>query len=400
MLEVVLLKIKKCGFLFLCVMLCFFVLPVFTNAEVKDVVRGKVGYFKGTSAKTDFYKKTLEFMTDGDENTSNAIYDGALIKNTVYFDLDEVVTVEGFSGIFTKVLDRKFINVIYYDSNWNVLAKYTGLDSSNEIIPNVKHVAINLSKESSYELVVKDFKVIGNDGKIGNVSNLKLVPDVNKVSLSWVNPKDADFSGTRVYQGNKLVAELDKNTTSYVANDLKAGTKYSFKVTSLSLNKGETTGVTESVKTLMPSIPPPDNIFITPQNGKLVIAWNSVNSSYLKGYNVYVDGKKINDEPLKATKLILNNLENDKPYKIQISSVNTNDVEGEKSKEVSEKPSSSALEVEYDVKMPFSPLDLLTSSVSLLAILGGFVLLSIAIIWFRPLKGLIVKAVRREKDKK
>ncbi|WP_050282580.1 hypothetical protein, partial [Streptococcus pneumoniae] len=80
--------------------------------------------------------------------------------------------------------------------------------------------------------------------------------------------------------------------------------------------------------------------------------------------------------------------------------VNKENAEGEKSKGISEKPSSDALEVEYDVKMPFSPLDLLTSSISLLAILGGFVLLSIVIYWFRPLKELIVKAVRREKDKK
>ncbi|MEM5678869.1 fibronectin type III domain-containing protein, partial [Bacillus paranthracis] len=130
------------------------------------------------------------------------------------------------------------------------------------------------------------------------------------------------------------------------------------------------------------------------------IAWNGVNSPHLKGYNVYVDGKKINDKPLNSTKLIVNNLENDKSYMVQISAINNDDIEGEKSKEVSEKPSSDALEVEYDVKMPFSPLDLLTSSVSLLAILGGFILLSIAIIWFRPLKELIVKAVRREKDKK
>ncbi|PEV92557.1 hypothetical protein CN425_27600, partial [Bacillus cereus] len=111
-------------------------------------------------------------------------------------------------------------------------------------------------------------------------------------------------------------------------------------------------------------IPPPENVFLTPQSGKMVIAWNDVNSPFLKGYNVYIDGKKINDEPLTSSKMIVKNLENNKSYKVQISAVNKNDVEGEKSKEVSEKPSSSALEVEYDVKMPFSPLDLLTSSVS------------------------------------
>lgn len=393
------LKLKKCGFLLSLVMVICFGIPSFASAEVKDVVRGKVGYFKGTSAKTDFYKKELKFMTDGDESTLNAIYDGGLIKNTVYFDLDDVVTVEGFTGIFTKVLDRKFVNVIYYDSNWNVLAKYTGLDSSNEIVPNVKHVAINLSKESSYELVVKDFKVTGNDGKVGNVSNLKLVPGVNKIGLTWVNPKDVDFAGVRIYQDNKVIVELDKNTTSYVVENLKVGTKYSFKVTSLSLNKGETKGVVESGKTLIPNIPPPDNVFVTPQNGKLVIAWNRVNSDDLKGYNVYIDGKKINNETLNSTKLIVDNLENGKEYSVQVSAVNSQDKEGDKSEAVIESPSKDATTIEYDLKPPLTAMEFLETCGTIVLLLSPFILVGIAVIWFKPLKNLIVKAVLDHKKK-
>ncbi|HDR7489270.1 TPA: fibronectin type III domain-containing protein, partial [Bacillus pacificus] len=128
--------------------------------------------------------------------------------------------------------------------------------------------------------------------------------------------------------------------------------------------------------------------------------WKEVNSEFTKGYNVYVDGHKVNDELLTQSKLNLKKLENGKKYNVQISTVNKNDVEGDKSKGITDVPSSDALTIEYDVKMPFSPLDLLTSSVSLLALLGGFILLSIAIIWFKPLKELIVKAARREKDKK
>jgi len=187
---------------------------------------------------------------------------------------------------------------------------------------------------------------------------------------------------------------------SYILEGLKADSVYKIKVTSINKNGGETEGSKLEVSTSQPILDPPKNIVVTPQNGSLVIAWNHVESKFLKGYNIYVNGQKVNGEPLLSNKLNVKNLQNGEKYKIEISSVNKNGVEGKKSEVISESPSENAITVDYDVKMPFSPLDLITSSFSLLAILGGFILLSIAIIWFKPLKELIAKAVRREKDKK
>ncbi|EEM92722.1 hypothetical protein bthur0013_59520 [Bacillus thuringiensis IBL 200] len=150
----------------------------------------------------------------------------------------------------------------------------------------------------------------------------------------------------------------------------------------------------------MPIISPPENVFLTPQDKKMVIAWNDVNSPYLKGYNVYIDGKKINDTPLTSSKMIVKNLENNKSYKVQISAVNKDDVEGEKSKEKSEKPSSNALEVEYDVEIPFSPMDFLKTSLSFLGLIGPFVLLALAITYHRRLAEMIKRSFRNYKEKK
>ncbi|WP_000452602.1 fibronectin type III domain-containing protein, partial [Bacillus cereus] len=278
-----------------------------------------------------------------------------------------------------------------------VIADYTKF-AFTEKISNVRYVSIEYDYLNP--LYVYEFKVYGTTDKVTNVENLKAEADLNQITLSWNNPDTPKFTGVSIYRDKQLIGKLDKTKNSYVVKGLESAKEYEFTVKSIDENGFETSGATKKVTTKMPVLPPPDKVFVTPQNGKLVIAWNGVNSPYLQGYNVYIDGKKINDKPLTSSKLAVNSLENDKSYKVQISTVNKNDVEGEKSKEVSEKPSSSALEVEYDVKMPFSPLDLLTSSISLLAILGGFVLLSIAIIWFKPLKELIVKAVRREKNKK
>ncbi|PEV45906.1 fibronectin type III domain-containing protein [Bacillus thuringiensis] len=382
-------KFKKCGFLLFFAMMFCFAIPTFTSAAVVDLLEGKTGVMqnKGTEFKN---------MTDGDVNT----YDKLLDRNPVVFDLGDSYTIDKFTLNETRgtnSLNPASFFVKYYDSNHKLLASYPKF-TFTEKVSDVRYVSIQY--DYTNYLYIYEFKVYGTTDKVTDVENLKAEVGLNQVTLSWDNPDTPKFTGVNIYRDKQLIGKLDKTKNSYVAKGLKEAEEYSFTVKAIDENGFETSGATKKVTTNMPVLPPPDKVFVTPQNGKLVIAWNGVSSPYFKGYNVYVDSKKINDKPLNSSKLIVNNLENDKSYKVQISTVNKNDVEGEKSKEVSEKPSSSALEVEYDVKIPFSPLDLLTSSVSLLAILGGFVLLSIAIIWFRPLKELIVKAVRREKDKK
>ncbi|MDA1505194.1 fibronectin type III domain-containing protein, partial [Bacillus cereus group sp. TH43LC] len=196
------------------------------------------------------------------------------------------------------------------------------------------------------------------------------------------------------------IAETDVKEVFEVDN-LKPKTEYGFGVVVVDENGNSSKLTSVKATTLAPVLNPPEGVQATVQNGGLIIAWDRINSQFLKGYNVYVDGKKVNDTLLTSNRLNLKGLENDKSYKIQVSAINVDDVEGKKSEVVTESPSEKAITIDYDeVKIPFSPLDLLTSSISLLALLGGFVLLSIAIIWFKPLKELIVKAARRERDKK
>ncbi|KAB2500387.1 fibronectin type III domain-containing protein [Bacillus cereus] len=380
-------KFKKCGFLLFFAMMFCFAIPNFASAAVVDLLEGKTGTLGS---------KEFKNMTDGDKNTYEKVY----TKEPIMFDLGDVYTVDKFTINETKGTGSEnpaSLYVKYYDSNKKVLASYTKF-TFTEKINDVRYVSIQYQYLNP--IWIYEFKVYGTTDKVTDVENLKAETGLNQVTLSWNNPDTPKFTGVNIYRDKYSLVKLDKSKNSYVVKGLESAKEYEFTVKSIDENGFETSGATKKVTTKMPVLPPPDKVFVTPQNGKLVIAWNGVSSPYFKGYNVYVDGKKINDKPLNSSKLIVNNLENDKSYKVQISTVNKNDVEGEKSKEVSEKPSSSALEVEYDVKMPFSPLDLLTSSVSLLAILGGFVLLSIAIIWFKPLKELIVKAVRKGKDKK
>ncbi|WP_205415170.1 hypothetical protein, partial [Serratia marcescens] len=72
---------------------------------------------------------------------------------------------------------------------------------------------------------------------------------------------------------------------SYIVKGLESAKEYEFTVKSIDENGFETSGATKKVTTKMPVLPPPDKVFVTPQNGKLVIAWNGVSSPYLQGYN-------------------------------------------------------------------------------------------------------------------
>lgn len=418
MLEVVLLKLKKCGFLLSLVMVVCFALPTFASAEVKviPILNQKKGYtsldfnqvftFRG---KELIVSPSMNFTFDiGNKKTPPIYFDLGMEA-----DLTEIsITVAGGNNVSVYKPEAMF--TFYDSSKQNISNSYlkmdTGGSSSKGIGANkVRYVKFEYTSGFSGSAENTVFS-LGINAKVDltkleDISNLSAVEGVNDVNFTWNNPTMVGFTGVKIYKEGSLVATVDKNKNSYKVDGLEADKNYTFKFVS-DYTEGESVGVQKSVKTKqkpkepMPLVKPPENVFVTPQNGKMVIAWDDVKSPYLEGYNIYIDGKKINDKPLNSNKMIIKNLENEKSYTVQISAVNKENAEGEKSKGISEKPSADALEVEYDVKIPFSPLDLLTSSVSLLAILGGFVLLSIAIIWFRPLKELIVKAVRREKDKK
>ncbi|WP_324665932.1 fibronectin type III domain-containing protein [Bacillus pacificus] len=382
-------KIKKCGFLLSLVMLICFAIPSFASAETIDILKGKEGTLNnGWKTKA---------LTDGDEKTNVRMFadEGTSI---VRFDLGRNYLIESF---FVRASSGSGYNdslVVLLDSDNKIL--YSGSSGETKINVNGVRYAELKNRNGNWALYASEFRLFASDGLISNVLKLDAKVEGNKATLNWLNPDEEIFSGVNIFQDGKKIKSLDKKETSYAVGNLKSATKYTFKVVSVGTDGTESKGVTKEVAIAMPILPPPEQVALTPQNGSLIISWKEVNSEFTKGYNVYVDGHKVNDELLTQSKLNLKKLENGKKYNVQISTVNKNDVEGDKSKGITDVPSSDALTIEYDVKMPFSPLDLLTSSVSLLALLGGFILLSIAIIWFKPLKELIVKAARREKDKK
>ncbi|MHA4074685.1 fibronectin type III domain-containing protein [Bacillus cereus] len=357
-------------------------IPNLASAKTTDLLAGKQ-FYKNNYGKGSIYK--------GNEDSYGYLYSREVIA-----DLGKESYIKNFT--YSAQGGIHFAYLSFYDSNFRMVrtVKTDGPRGNFSVSEKARYVVVGNSGRDSTQF--SWISVYGDDGFVSDVSNLKAIPETNKLTLNWKNPEgEENFKGLRIYQGKQIIANLDNKTTSYVVNGLDASKDYSFTVKSIDQNGGETKGTSVNATTLMPVIKPPENVFLTPQDKKIVIAWDDVNSPYLQGYNVYVDGKKINDKPLTSSKLIVKNLENDKSYKVQVSAVNKNNVEGEKSKEKTDKPSSDALEVEYDVKMPFGVKDVIDVAMILLLIVAPLTLLGLAFIYHKPIITFLYNAIQNKK---
>lgn len=373
------LNFKKCGFLLSLFMMVFFVFPIISSAESNDLVKGKLDGESISNATS----KRIAF-------DSTYSIDSLYVWLKIQTASDATVYIKLYKDNEELVWTSQGLKVRYLGSG------YKGDEYNLPVnVKDVKYMEVSSNKA----IKILNLKAFGNQ-YIPEVSDFKAIPDGRKVKLSWENPLASEkVKSTKLYKDGKGIKtfNINENITSHVVDNLEAGKSYSFKMTVIDSDNNESFGITRDVKLSMPVINPPENVFLTPQDRKIVIAWDDVKSPYLQGYNVYVDGKKINDKPLTSNKLIVKNLENDKSYKVQVSAVNKNDVEGEKSKEVSEKPSSDALEVEYDVKMPFDPKDVLGVVMAFLLIVGPLILLGLAIKFYKPIITFLYNSIQKKK---
>lgn len=68
-------------------------------------------------------------------------------------------------------------------------------------------------------------------------------------------------------------------------------------------------------------LPEPTNLSARSEGDAVVISWEEIQSAYLTGYNIFVDGELQNAEPVKATEYALSGLEREKTYKVKVSAV-------------------------------------------------------------------------------
>jgi len=233
-------------------------------------------------------------------NPKNELYRGV----KVFVDNKEIATVSPsdtsykFSDLESnKGYNFKFVSL--YESNGEIL-------ESNSITRNVSTLV--------------DPKTIPPNP----VSFLKADPTDKTVKLKWKKPSDDDLAGYKILQNGKKIAEIGLKE-EFVVENLKPLTDYTFSVISVDKDKNDSPPVSLSVTTLeeKDDVPPhvPFNVDVKPSNGALIASWDKVSDKDLAGYNVYVDGEKINGNLITSTNFVIKNLENGRKYKIQVQAV-------------------------------------------------------------------------------
>lgn len=291
------------------------VLPSFASAEV----------IKKTDAYTKWYVKSYsaEATFKGKEESYSYLY-----GNEVITDLGDEYSIKYVKYYAQGGVDGGYI--AFYDKNFKFISenkmKYYGADSQFDVGKKARYVSVGQStSESPNALKVYNLFVFIDDGKVSDVTDLKAKADINKVELTWKNPVEDGFNGVNIYQDDVLIKTLDKSATSYTINDLKEGTMYRFKVSSLDGINAETKGVVSSITTLIdPTKIPPSNVTNLKVND---IKSNSVNLSWvnpsdkdLKGLRIF-NGDKLVSETGIVDNFLVKDLKPNTSYEFKVVAV-------------------------------------------------------------------------------
>jgi len=138
--------------------------------------------------------------------------------------------------------------------------------------------------------------------------------------LKWINPIDA--TNIRVYlNGTVIYNGLNETVT---IKSLEYNKSYTIRITTFDDKNVESFGYYHVLTMPEKSIEPlkaVENISVLNGNGYILLNWDKVNHPYLKGYNVYVDGNKVNTKLITTNSFRISNVTNEQSYNIQVSSV-------------------------------------------------------------------------------
>lgn len=291
------------------------VLPSFASAAV----------VQKTDAYTKWYIKSY---------SAEATFKGKEVGNSYLFGQEVIADLGAeYSVKYVKYFVQGGVDggyVFFYDENFrpvhNQDFKYLGADAKFDVNKKARYVSVGHSRsQSPNELNVKSLFVFIDDGKVSDVTDLKAKADINKVELTWKNPVEDGFNGVNIYQDDVLIKTLDKSATSYTINDLKEGTMYRFKVSSLDGINVETKGVVSSISTLIdPKKVPPSNVTNLKVNdiksNSVNLSWVNPSDNDLKGLRIF-NGDKLVSETGIVDNFLVKDLKPNTSYEFKVVAV-------------------------------------------------------------------------------
>lgn len=175
-----------------------------------------------------------------------------------------------------------------------------------------------------------------------NITNLLSTVKFDSVTFDYSLPTDLDFSHIRIFRDNNLI-QADFKEAKFIDTDVLPNTTYIYQFVSVDSSGNVSNGYISTVTTPFEEdeIPPsiPLNVTATNGNGSSTVSWDKNTSDKdFAGYNLYVNGKKVNQSLIKGNSYLLSNLENSKSYQIYVTAVDHTGNESESSNKVTVKP--------------------------------------------------------------
>lgn len=201
-----------------------------------------------------------------------------------------------------------------------------------DLTPNTEYtftfITVGLSGKESKGIVVKVKTLEELDPSKIPPSNVKALTVKNisydSVEISWVNSNDDDLASVNIYVDGVLYENIPL-TSNHIVKGLESNTTYVIGVALVDYD-GNVSGivpVTVTTHNEPDNIPPdaPKNVNTQSGNSSLFVTWDKNKETDLAGYNVYLNGEKINDKLIKAEHFTITNLENGIEYEVQVSAV-------------------------------------------------------------------------------
>ena len=164
--------------------------------------------------------------------------------------------------------------------------------------------------------------------------------------LTWNEATDnVGVAGYNVYVNEAKVNEELVAGTEFALTDLTEATEYTVRVSAVDAAGNESARSEATTFTTLESEKPapekpaaPTNVKISEiKHTKALVTWDSVLArAAVEGYNVYLDGEKVNATPIKETRYELTGLKVGTKYNVAVTAVNEEGTESEITEEVEE----------------------------------------------------------------
>lgn len=231
----------------------------------------KISITTNTMESNDFIfnNPTTNNLVESSRNFLNLVWFSELIGDFLYYD---VYVNDGTNKtIREKQLGENSvqINGLIFDKKYDI--QILEFDELNQII-------------NSYYFNGTPF-----DEPPKKIENLRVVSNEKNISLFWDKNTEYDVYNYILYKNNAKLVELNKNTTSYVDNDVKLGKKYLYKIV-VSDIRGNLSNASmgEGMSEIVPGDPQVPNHFKTINyKRKLTLMWdNNIDLDFEK-YKIY-----------------------------------------------------------------------------------------------------------------